>query len=287
MPADNDNNNDAEKTNTNSISQDKLDFLINKLPGEHVDGDGKRAIIFRMVMEDHLCPFGLKSIDALKHAGYDITDRHITNQDENTLVKETLGVKTTPQTFIDGKRIGGNDELQVFLGNAEPTDEDDTTYAPIIAIFSVTALMSLALCWALSVSILSMQALMWFVALSMGVLAIKKLEDLESFTTGFLGYDLLARRVVRYGYVYPFLEAFAGIAMLADQPWLNPIAGIVALTIGLIGGVSVIKAVYIDKRELKCACVGGDSNVPLGAISLTENVMMVGMGSYMLIRALL
>ena len=93
--------------------------------------------------------------------------------------------------------------------------------------------------------------------------------------------------MVRYAYVYPFLEAFAGIAMLADQPWLNPIAGLVAFIIGLIGGVSVIKAVYIDKRELKCACVGGDSNVPLGAISLTENVMMFGMGGYMLIRALL
>lgn len=128
---------------------------------------------------------------------------------------------------------------------------------------------------------------MWFVALSMSVLAIKKLEDLESFTNGFLGYDLLAQRYVRYAYMYPFLEAFAGIAMMADQPWLNPIAGIVALIIGSIGAVSVIKAVYIDKRDIKCACVGGDSNVPLGAISLTENVMMVGMGGYMLLRALL
>ncbi|WP_143505730.1 MauE/DoxX family redox-associated membrane protein [Psychrobacter sp. Cmf 22.2] len=283
----NDNN---EKSSTQTVDDGhspKVQQLIDKLPGEHIEGGDKRAIIFRMVMSDHLCPFGLKSLDALKHAGYDIVDRHITNQDQNSLVKNTLGVETTPQTFIEGKRVGGNEELQVFLGNSEATSDDDTTYAPIIAIFSVTALMSLALCWALSVSVLSMQALMWFVALSMCVLAIKKLEDLESFTTGFLGYDLLARRVVRYGYVYPFLEAFAGIAMLADQPWLNPIAGIVALTIGLIGGVSVIKAVYIDKRELKCACVGGDSNVPLGAISLTENVMMVGMGSYMLIRALL
>jgi hypothetical protein len=48
----------------------------------------------------------------------------------------------------------------------------------------------------------------------------------------------------------------------------------------------VIKAVYIDKRELKCACVGGDSNVPLGFISLTENLMMLGMGFWMLIRML-
>lgn len=280
-------NHQSDSDTIDTSHNQKVQHLIDTLQGEHIGGDGKRAIIFRMVMADHLCPFGLKSLDALKHAGYDIIDRHITTQDENTLVKETLGVKTTPQTFIDGQRIGGNDDLQVFLGNSEPKKEDDKTYAPIIAIFSVTALMTLALCWAFSISVLSMQALMWFVALSMCVLAIKKLEDLEGFTTGFLGYDLLARRMVRYAYVYPFLEAFAGIAMLADQPWLNPIAGLVAFTIGLIGGVSVIKAVYIDKRELKCACVGGDSNVPLGAISLTENVMMFGMGGYMLVRALL
>lgn len=285
--ADNTNHQSESDTIDNSQSQ-QVQHLIDTLQGEHIqEKGGQSAIIFRMVMSDHLCPFGLKSLDALKHAGYDIIDRHITTQDENTLVKDTLGVKTTPQTFIDGKRVGGNDDLQVFLGNHEFETDDDTTYAPIVAIFAVTALMTLALCWAFAVSVLSIQALMWFVALSMCVLAIKKLEDLEGFTTGFLGYDLLARRVVRYAYVYPFLEAFAGIAMLANQPWLNPIAGLVAFIIGLIGGVSVIKAVYIDKRELKCACVGGDSNVPLGTISLTENVMMFGMGGYMLIRALL
>ncbi|RZJ53381.1 MAG: glutaredoxin, partial [Flavobacterium sp.] len=47
-------------------------------------------------------------------------------------------------------------------------------------------------------------------------------------------------------------------------------------------GISVLKAVYIDRRELKCACVGGSSNVPLGFVSLMENVMMVAMGAWML-----
>ena len=55
----------------------------------------------------------------------------------------------------------------------------------------------------------------------------------------------------------------------------------VALTIGSIGAVSVFYAVYIQKRELKCACVGGSSNVPLGFVSLTENLFMVGMGLWM------
>ena len=62
------------------------------------------------------------------------------------------------------------------------------------------------------------------------------------------------------------------------------IASPVAIFIGTIGAVSVFKAVYIDKRELKCACVGGNSNVPLGFISMTENVMMIVMGIWMLIK---
>jgi hypothetical protein len=58
----------------------------------------------------------------------------------------------------------------------------------------------------------------------------------------------------------------------------------VALLIGTVGAVSVFKAVYVDRRELKCACVGGDTNVPLGFVSLTENVMMVAMAVWMLAR---
>jgi hypothetical protein len=57
----------------------------------------------------------------------------------------------------------------------------------------------------------------------------------------------------------------------------------VALTIGTIGAVSVFYAVYVQKREIKCACVGGSSNVPLGFVSLTENLFMIGMAIWMLI----
>jgi hypothetical protein len=62
---------------------------------------------------------------------------------------------------------------------------------------------------------------------------------------------------------------------------LNWLSVPVALLIGSEGAISVFKAVYIDKRELKCACVGGSSNVPLGFVSLTENLMMVAMALWM------
>jgi hypothetical protein len=78
---------------------------------------------------------------------------------------------------------------------------------------------------------------------------------------------------LRYGYIYPFVEAYAGIGMVAQLPALA--VAPFSLFIGSVGAVSVVKAVYIDKRELKCACVGGDSNVPLGFVSLTENLFMI------------
>ena len=145
----------------------------------------------------------------------------------------------------------------------------------------MTFLMALAASWASLGELITVRAGEWFIAFSMCVLAILKLRDLESFSNQFLGYDLLAQRVVRYAYVYPFAEAIAGILMIAGV--LIWIAAPVALIIGTIGAVSVFKAVYIDKRDLKCACVGGGSNVPLGAISLTENLMMVLMAIWMLL----
>ena len=115
-------------------------------------------------------------------------------------------------------------------------------------------------------------------------LAVQKLKEIESFSTMFLNYDLLAQRWVRYGYVYPFGEALSGILMVAGA--LVWISAPVALFIGTIGAISVFKGVYVDKRELKCACVGGGSNVPLGFVSLTENMMMIFMRIWMPARAL-
>jgi hypothetical protein len=116
------------------------------------------------------------------------------------------------------------------------------------------------------------------------VLAILKLQNIDKFSSTFIGYDLLAKRWVPYSYIYPFAEALAGVLMIAGWfPWLSiPLA----LFIGSIGGASVFKAVYIDNRELKCACVGGGSNVPLGFLSLTENVMMVAMALWILAMTL-
>ena len=241
----------------------------------------KTAKLYRMVMPGHICPYGLKSKDLLEREGYTVEDHHLTTREETDAVKEKYGVKTTPQTFINGERIGGYEDLRKFFGKSVK-DPDATSYQPVIAIFAMTLLMALAAAYVATGSLISVKAAEWFIAFSMCALAIQKLQDVRSFSTMFLNYDLLARRWVRYGYIYPFGEALAGVLMIAGV--LMWIAIPVALFIGTIGAVSVFKAVYIDKRELKCACVGGGSNVPLGFVSLTENLMMMAMALWMLIK---
>ena len=246
----------------------------------------KSAQLYRMVMPDHLCPYGLKSKDLLEREGYEVEDHHLTTREETDAFMEKHGVETTPQTWIGDKRIGGYDDLRVHFGlDAPESERSDTSYQPVIAIFAIAFLMALGLSWYSFGNILTLRTLEWFISISMCLLAVQKLQDVESFSTMFLNYNLLARRWVLYGKIYPFGEAFAGVLMVTGAlTWLS---APVAMFIGTVGAVSVFKAVYIDKRELKCACVGGDSNVPLGFVSLTENLMTMVMGIWMPIRVYL
>jgi glutaredoxin len=242
----------------------------------------KTAVLYRMVMPGHICPYGLKARDLLRRRGYDVDDRWLETRAATDAFKVEHGVKTTPQTFIDGARIGGYDDLRRHFGLGV-RDPDAVSYRPVIAVFVVAALMAGAAAWAVDGSF-GVRTIEWFIAFAMCLLAMLKLQDIESFATMFLNYDLLAQRWVRYGYLYPFAELTAGVLMIAGVAmWLSiPLA----LFIGGIGAISVFRAVYIDRRELKCACVGGSGKVPLGVISLAENVMMVAMALWMLVRHL-
>ncbi|MGN6690013.1 MAG: glutaredoxin family protein [Sphingopyxis sp.] len=238
----------------------------------------RQATLHRMVMPGHTCPYGLKAKHLLERRGFAVDDRWLTTREETDAFKAEHGVRTTPQTFIDGVRIGGYDDLRRHFG-LKVADPDATSYTPVIALFAMTALMALAAGFAVDGTVFTLRAAEWFISFGMIVLALLKLQDVGKFATMFLNYDLLARRWVPYAGIYPFAEGLAGVLMTAHAlPWLSiP----VALFIGGIGAVSVFKAVYIDKRDIKCACVGGSSKVPLGFVSLTENIMMVAMALWM------
>lgn len=235
-----------------------------------------------MVTPTHLCPWGIKAIDLLRRNDYDIEDKHLESKEANSSYKQENGYDETPQIFIEGERIGGYDALREHLGLG-PDPEEGETYQPVMAVFAVTLPAAITACLAIEGGFDLIRVIELFIAFSMMVLGILKLQDLQSFATGFVQYDLVARRYVPYSYVYPFVEAGAGVLMIASL-WTWFVAPVV-LVVSTIGAISIIKAVYIQKRDLNCACVGGGSSVPLGFISLTENLLMMTMAIWMIFKA--
>ncbi len=178
------------------------------------DATTQTATLYRMVMSDHMCPYGLKSKDLLERHGFIVEDQHLTSRDAVDAFKVEHDVKSTPQTFIGCERIGGYEDLAKHLGVAVKS-KDETTYQPVIALFAVAALMAIAVTWVSLGTMVTGRTIEWFISISMVLLGLQKLKDLESFATMFLNYDLLAQRWVRYGYVYPFAETGAGLLMMA------------------------------------------------------------------------
>ena len=75
----------------------------------------RQAVLYRMVLPDHTCPFGVHAKELLEQAGYEIEEHILRSRDEVDAFEDEQGVDTTPQVFIDGERIGGSDALQDYL----------------------------------------------------------------------------------------------------------------------------------------------------------------------------
>lgn len=78
----------------------------------------RKAILYRMILPDHTCPFGVRAKELLEDHGFDVEDHILSSREEVDAFEDQHGVPTTPQVFIDGKRIGGSDELERYLREA-------------------------------------------------------------------------------------------------------------------------------------------------------------------------
>lgn len=76
-----------------------------------------KAIIHRMVLPDHECPFGLRAKQMLDQAGFEVEEHLLTTREEVDAFKAEHGLKTTPLIIIDGETIGGSDDLERYLAD--------------------------------------------------------------------------------------------------------------------------------------------------------------------------
>lgn len=78
-------------------------------------GETRRATLYRMVLPDHTCPFGLRARALLEQAGFDVDDRLLTSREQTDAFKAEHDVETTPLVFVGAERIGGADDLERWL----------------------------------------------------------------------------------------------------------------------------------------------------------------------------
>ncbi|MFD1697427.1 MauE/DoxX family redox-associated membrane protein [Roseibium aestuarii] len=151
-------------------------------------------------------------------------------------------------------------------------------YAPLLTLVGVAALAALAI--TAGFAAWEMRPLMHaYMGVFLVIFALLKLFDLSGFKDGFHMYDLLARRVEGYGYVYPFIELGLGLAFLSfAAPTLTYWITIIVFSFGALG---VVKALF-EGVDIDCPCMGNILSVPLSTVTLTEDLAMVLMSAILL-----
>jgi len=153
-----------------------------------------------------------------------------------------------------------------------------TTYKPLLLIFlfiaATTAIVSID-----NGKIDVMLWMQYFMAGFFIVFSFFKFLNLTGFAESYAMYDILAKRVKAYGLVYPFIELILGVAYLTGfEPTITYIATICIMGFSSIG---VIQSV-LDKKKIRCACLGAVFNLPMSMVTIIENLIMVLMALIML-----
>ena len=77
--------------------------------------DKKSATLYRMILPEETCLFGVRAKQLLEAHGYAIEEHILHSREEVEAFEKKEGVETTPQVYIDGARIGGGDDLEKYL----------------------------------------------------------------------------------------------------------------------------------------------------------------------------
>lgn len=110
-----------------------------------------------------------------------------------------------------------------------------------------------------------------------------KMLDLKGFAESYFSYDIIARHWMGWGYIYAFIELALGLAYLFHiNPLVTNAVTFIVMSISIIG---VLKSV-LNKRKIKCACLGAVFNLPMSTVTIIEDALMIAMSGIMFISML-
>ena len=118
----------------------------------------------------------------------------------------------------------------------------------------------------------SSNAMLDFMGLFYIIFSFFKILDIKGFSMSFRMYDPLAKKAPIYGYIYPFIEVLLGMMLLIRfEVNIALILTVIVLGITTIG----VTQTLINKRSIKCACLGTTLNLPMTEATFIENALMI------------
>ena len=153
------------------------------------------------------------------------------------------------------------------------------TYKPLILVFAYILWVTLAV-EIVNGSFVLHRFMSNFMAGFFLVFSFFKMLDLRGFASSYRMYDLLAKRLPAYAYIYPFIELGLGTAyLLGYSPML---INVITLFVMAFSSIGVILAV-MNKQKIRCACLGTGFNLPMTTVTIIEDLLMAAMAAWMLV----
>ena len=163
---------------------------------------------------------------------------------------------------------------------AEQTKSWFETYKPILLIFFYISLVTILFQFK-NENFNWMQAMQYFMAGFFLVFSFFKLLNLKGFAESYVMYDVLAKKVPVWAYLYAFVELALGIAYLINfNPIITNTITFVVMSISIIG---VLQSV-LNKKKIQCACLGAVFNLPMSTVTIIEDALMIVMSGIMILK---
>ncbi len=221
----------------------------------------------------------LASVPGIRHANVDLeTNTATLNMHHHVTVQVLEEALQSAGSKYHIHEVGHSQQPETVeqLDLAEPSV---TTYKPLILIVGFIVLTTVLVQYPFD-AFSGMTWMRHFMAGFFIVFAFFKLLNLEGFASSYRMYDIVAARWKDWGYVYPFIELVLGIAYLIN--WNPQITNWVTVIVLGVSSIGVIQS-NLNKRKIKCACLGDVFNLPMSTVTIVEDLSMVGMAAVMLI----
>jgi copper chaperone CopZ/uncharacterized membrane protein YphA (DoxX/SURF4 family) len=180
--------------------------------------------------------------------------------------------------------LGGKDSKYQIAATAHSEALEETkswaeTYKPILLIFGYVTIISLVVSWQNN-SVNFMVFMRIFMAGFFLTFSFFKMLNLKAFAESYAMYDIVAKKLSAWGYIYAFIELGLGLSFALNlSPVIVNWATLIVMTISILG---VLESV-LNKKKIQCACLGAVFNLPMSTVTIVEDAIMIGMSATMLV----